>query len=308
MNGGASAALPALLALLAAMMFGISNVAARRGLRHADPQAGSTLSIAVCTLIYLALSPAWMRAADWFSVGFWIFVLNGLFHPMLSMYMAYEANERAGATLSATLSATSPLFATALAIAFLGESLNAVIAAGTLLTVAGLVRLARPARGSLGRAIPPGPRGIIGAALLFATGAALIRALNQTLTAWGLGLMPNPPMAAFTSFAVAALGSTLMYRLRFSGWPLPMARAGALHFALAGACVAVAIVCMFAALGAGRVVTVSPIVASYPLFTLLTALVLREEQLRIPVLQGVLLVVAGVVLVSAGAAWGDSAG
>ena len=64
----------------------------------------------------------------------------------------------------------------------------------------------------------------------------------------------------------------------------------------------VAIACMYGGLALGRVVVVSPIVASYPLFTLLTAWVFREELLTRKSVLGVLLAVSGVALISLGTA------
>ena len=155
---------PVLLALAAACCFGVSSVIAKRGLAHIDAHTGSLISIGTVVVLYLLIAPFWMRATDWFSVGFWVFVLNGLIHPMLSMYMALEATDRIGPTVAATFSSTAPLFAALTAVVFLGEVLNPLIAAGTLGTVGGVMMLSWSRRGI--------PR-LVQAALLFATGAAI---------------------------------------------------------------------------------------------------------------------------------------
>jgi drug/metabolite transporter (DMT)-like permease len=54
----------------------------------------------------------------------------------------------------------------------------------------------------------------------------------------------------------------------------------------------------------GQVVVVSPIIAAYPLFTLLTALMFRQERLSAKLALGVILVVGGVALISRGSAAG----
>jgi len=57
------------------------------------------------------------------------------------------------------------------------------------------------------------------------------------------------------------------------------------------------LVVMYAALNRGQVSVVSPLVATYPLFTLaLSAIFLREEKFGARVLLGVALTVAGVVV------------
>ena len=69
-----------------------------------------------------------------------------------------------------------------------------------------------------------------------------------------------------------------------------------------GAVIAAAIVCMYGDLVSGQVVVVSPIIAAYPLFTLLTALMFKQERLSAKLALGVFLVVGGVVLISRGTA------
>jgi drug/metabolite transporter (DMT)-like permease len=273
---------PILLALGAAGLFGVSTVTAKRGLMVVDAQTASLVVIGTVVAIYLVTAPLWMRSQDWFTKGFWIFVLNGFVHPFLSMYMALEATARTGPTIAATFSATAPLFAALTAIAFLGESINTWISLGTIATVVGVMR----------------------AALLFATGAAIVRGLNHTIGKWGLETMPNVFMAGFVSFAVSLCCSLLVYRLRTGTLIVRLPRAGVGYFVLTGVIIAVAILCMYGGLAAGRVVVVSPIIASYPLFTLLTALMFKQEQMSSKLAVGVCLVVGGVALISRGSAPG----
>ena len=72
-------------------------------------------------------------------------------------------------------------------------------------------------------------------------------------------------------------------------------------FVAGGMLIAVAVGCMYGALATGRVVLVSPIVATYPVFTLLTGTLLGDERPGPRLMAGVAVVVAGVVLVSYGA-------
>jgi len=287
------ASLPVMLALAAATLFGISAVVAKRGLSHVNAQLGSLIAIGTTVSLFLIGSPLWMRAGDWFTAGFWVFVLNGLIHPLLSMYMALEATARTGPTVAATFASTAPLFAAFTAVVFLGESLNAPIVVGTLATVAGVMALSWSRAG-----IPT----LVRAALLFATGAAVIRGLNHTVGKWGLELLPNVFMAGFVSFAVSFCGAIFLYQWRLGSLPVRIPRSGLAYFAFTGSLIALAILCMYSALAAGEVVVVSPIIASYPLFTLLTALLFRQEPLSAKSVAGVCMVVGGVALISLGAA------
>ncbi len=289
------AAIPVLLALVAACLFGVSTVTAKRGLMIVHPQAASLVVIGTVVALYLLTSPFWMRAQDWFTLGFWIFVLNGLMHPFLSMYLALEATARTGPTVAATLSGTAPLFAAFTAIAFLGESINAWISLGTAATVVGVMTLSWS---------PKGAGTLLRLALLFATGAAIVRGLNHTIGKWGLETMPNVFMASFVSFSVSFCGALLVYRLRTGSLVVRIPRAGLGYFVLTGMFIAVAVLCMYGGLATGRVVVVSPIIAAYPVFTLLTALMFKQESLTLKLAAGVLLVVGGVALVSLGSATG----
>ena len=289
------AAIPVLLALVAACLFGVSTVTAKRGLMIVHPQAASLVVIGTVVALYLLTSPLWMRAQDWFTLGFWIFVLNGLMHPFLSMYLALEATARTGPTVAATLSGTAPLFAAFTAIAFLGESINAWISLGTAATVVGVMTLSWS---------PKGAGTLLRLALLFATGAAIVRGLNHTIGKWGLETMPNVFMASFVSFSVSFCGALLVYRLRTGSLVVRIPRAGLGYFVLTGMIIAVAVLCMYGGLATGRVVVVSPIIAAYPVFTLLTALMFKQESLTLKLAAGVLLVVGGVALVSLGSAAG----
>lgn len=285
------ATVPVLLALGAAFLFGVSTVTAKRGLMIVDPQTGSLVVIGTVVLLYLIAAPFWMHARDWFTVGFWIFVLNGFIHPFLSMYLALEATARTGPTIAATFSSTTPLFATITAIAFLGETINIWISLGTLATVVGVMTLSWS---------PKGAGTVLRMALLLATGAAVVRGLNHTVGKWGLESMPNVFMAGFISFAVSFCCSLLVYRLRTGTLIVRLPRAGVEYFVLTGVIIAVAILCMYGGLVTGRVVVVSPIIAAYPVFTLFTALMFKQETMSKKLAAGVLLVVGGVVLISRG--------
>ncbi len=141
-------------------------------------------------------------------------------------------------------------------------------------------------------------------ALLFATGAAIVRGLNHTIGKWGLDTMPNVFMAGFVSFSVSLCGALLVYRLRTGTLVVRIPRAGLGYLVPTGMIIAVAVLCMYGGLATGRVVVVSPIIAAYPVFTLLTALMFKQESLTWKLAAGVLMVVGGVALVSLGSATG----
>ena len=286
---------PVLLAASAAFLFGFTTVVTRWGLNFMDAQTGSMISIGATVLFYLVTSPFWMRGEDWFTIGFWIFVVNGLIHPLFSMYLSFEANRRIGPTLSSTFCATAPFFAMLSAVLALGEDLTWMIGLGTLLTVAGVIVLSYD-RSGVSR--------IVKSALLLATGAAAIRGLNHTVGRFGLNLMPNPFMAGFVSFTIAFCSALIWYRIRRGYLPFSgrLNRRGMVFFSMTGVGVGIAIWCMYGALAFGQVLVVSPIVAVYPMFALMTSVLFKEETVTRRIVLGVSIVIGGVALISIGSA------
>ena len=79
----------------------------------------------------------------------------------------------------------------------------------------------------------------------------------------------------------------------------PLNRRGVVWFMAVGFCNGAGMLAMYAALARSPVSVVSPLAATYPLFTLaLSALFLREERFGARVLAGVALTVAGVIVLA----------
>jgi drug/metabolite transporter (DMT)-like permease len=127
--------------------------------------------------------------------------------------------------------------------------------------------------------------------------AAVLRALAQVLSKAGLALWPNPFAAALVGYSVSAAAVWAAGTLDRRGNKLVFTRHGVAWFVLTGVLNGTAVLSMYCALNSGPVYIVSPIVAAYPLFTLaLSALVLRQERVSRRLLAGVMLTVAGVVV------------
>lgn len=276
-------------AVLAAGLFGLNAVIARRTVGYVDAQIAAMLTIGTAAALTWLLSPLFVEAAWWGRPGMWVFLVNGLFHPTLSLLLAYEATRRIGATMTATISATTPLFAAAGAVAALGEPITLPLVAGILAVVGGIVVLVWR---------PNAVRGWALAAVAFPTGAALVRAVNMVFGKFGLGMLPEPYFAAMLSFTVAATLHVSIYRLRHGHLPLRLPRAGVLYGMASGATLTGAILSMYNALGAGFVAVVSPVIATYPLFAGLFSLLVGDERFQMRMLGGVVLVVGGVVWIT----------
>jgi uncharacterized membrane protein len=135
------------------------------------------------------------------------------------------------------------------------------------------------------------------AALLLPWSAALLRALAQVLAKAGLASWASPLAAALIGYTVSAAvvwtaGAAVGRRSAFK-----VNRQGASWFAFTGLLNGLAVLALYLALNTGPVHLVSPIVATYPVFTLvLNAAWLRRERLTARLGAGVALTVSGVAI------------
>ena len=276
-----------LLALGAAFCFAMSSNLQGVGLERADPHSATLVNITTGAVVYWALAPLYVEWWYWTAPAIGYFVLCGIFRPPLSMTFAMMAIRRMGPTLSSAFASTSPMFATAFAIALLGEELTPATAAGTLAIVAGAI-IASFRRGNLKRDWPIWAIGL-------PLGAACIRAAAQAITKLGLNDLPSPMFASLVGYTVGALTVALVFvanRRTFTGdvrahkW-----------FVMSGMVSGLGIFCLNTGLQYGTLLTVAPLVATAPLFTAAISLIIfRRENLTLRSLASILLIVTGVVL------------
>jgi drug/metabolite transporter (DMT)-like permease len=279
----------AALATTAAVLFGGALVTTHSGLKHLDAAAGARVSIPTATGLFWLLFP-FMELTGWQWTAAAVFGLVGVFFPAAVTMLTFEANRRLGPTVTATIGSTAPLFAVLGAALFLAEPLGVGTLVATGLIVLGLAALTRPA----GPAADESPRG----GLWLAWSAAILRALAQVLSKAGLALWPNAYAAALVGYSVssAAVWSTALR----GGNRAAFNRAGIAWFAVTGMLNGAAVLSLYSALNHGPVSLVSPIAATYPVFTLaLSALLLRRERLTAALMAGVVLTVAGVAVLVA---------
>lgn len=273
-------------AVLSATLFGAALVTTHSGLKYLEAAAGARVSIPAATLLFWLLAP-FADLAGWQLAAIGIFALVGLFFPAAVTLLTFEANRRLGPSVTGAVGSTAPLFAVLGAALFLGEALGVRELSATSLIVLGSVLLSG-LQGADTRAQRHG-------AMWLPWTAAALRALAQVLSKAGLTLWPNPFAAALLGYTVSSLAvwtATL-------GQPVTRKfhRRGAAWFAATGILNGVAVLCLYRALNTGTVILVSPIVAIYPLFTLiLSALFLREERMSKTLVGGVALIVTGVIV------------
>ena len=132
-----------LLGLSAALGFGIAAVFARVGLQDIKATTGTLVSLVVGTIITMALAfvfhtDAILKLA---GVAFLWFLLSAIINFPLGRLLNITGVSMAGVSKSAPIVGSSPLFATILAISIGGESINTMIAIGTLSIIGGLAMI-----------------------------------------------------------------------------------------------------------------------------------------------------------------------
>lgn len=281
-----------LLALLASFFFAVGAVLVKRGLHHTDSVSGTVITIATSLVIFGLAGIFTVERAEWFSPAIWIFAAIGLLRPSFSTMLAYEGKHRLGPTVSTTIEATSPLFAVTGGIFLLSEPVEATTLAGAAGVVAGIMLLCVRSPGSVHWSLP---------ALMFPLAAAVIRSGAHVGARWGLTLLPNvilTGMVAYgVSFLVASSAAFLSRKMAgrrrtWQGWE---------WFVCAGLANSGAIFTLNTALMLGSVSKVSPLIATYPLFTMiLSAVFYRQERITRFTVMAVAIVVPSVMLITLG--------
>ena len=276
-------------ALVAAALFGAALVTTQFGLRYMDGLAGAKVSIPSAAALFWRWLP--LRGVEgWNAQAAGVFAALGLFFPVAVTLLAYEANRRMGPTIAGAIGSTAPLFAVLGAVLFLGETLGLMQIAATLAIVAGSVVLVR-------RGGPSDAGQSAGWTSWVAWFAAALRALAQVVAKAGLLLWPNPYAAAVLGYSVSAAAIWIIALFSRRPESRIYTRRGVLWFVLTGLFNSSAVLALYTALEAGTVNMVSPIAATYPMFTLvLNSVILREERLSARLLIGVALMVGGVVV------------
>ena len=125
-------------------------------------------------------------------------------------------------------------------------------------------------------------------ALWLPVAGAALRGLVQVAVKAGLALWPNPFAASLIGYGVSSVTVTLAAQGRQG----PRERSAVLWFMATGLLNGLAVLLMYAALSAAPVSLVAPLVAGYPLVTvLLGAALLHEERLTVRSVAGALPVV-----------------
>ena len=281
-----------LLAGLSATCFGSGLITAKFGLRHLNARAGAAISIPTATLLFVLASPFFLHTGDFVLAAALLFALVGLFFPAIVTLLTFTANDRLGPSVTGTISSTAPLFALLAAAIALGENIPARALFATCGVVAGVALLSW--KGAAARSSPRR------SALFFPIAGAIVRGFAQAMAKAGLALWPNPFAAGLIGYVVSSTTVIAADRVTNS-LRRPRSKQTLAWFAATGLLNGAGVLLMYVALSRAPVSLVAPVVAAYPLVTvLLSAVFLRDEPLNLRVVLGTLITVAAVAYLVAG--------
>ena len=280
-------------ALLASICFALFAVYGWLGLRHSTPLTATMISLAART-ITLGTSVILFGGVPGFAMtALVVFIILGLMQTVISL-LTFMGLQKIGTSRSQPLRNSYPLWSTAIAVAFMGERAGVAVLLGTLLVVAGVVMISwKP------EAAPASYRWWH---VVYSMVAGFLAGVAFPLRRYGL-MITNEPV--FFSFVVAIV--SLMGAIPYSLWTggerrLIWHRRAVIDFFLSGFFEALGALLTLVALTNGRVVIVSPIVATTPLFSLVISLIfLRgKEKITTITILGTIAVVAGTIAITLG--------
>jgi len=267
--------------------FGAGFVLTQFGLRWMQPWLGVAVSIPTSTLLFWCLAPFIVDPSDGDLRAVVLFACVGLFFPGAAALLNFESNRLLGPNIAGALSSITPVLAVLLAIVILGERIRGPQLLALAAIVVGIsliyrVRVTLSAH-SLWLMVLP-------------LAAATIRGVVQPIIKFGFEWWPNPVAAVVVSYTVSSAVLIFSALARAGGTIPDIDYRGALWFAAVGLCNGLSVLAMYAALKYGPVTVISPVIAGYPLVTLLLSRALGMEDVGPQLIVGVCSAVFGVVL------------
>jgi drug/metabolite transporter (DMT)-like permease len=295
-----SLALALTFAFLAAFMWGIQSVIARKGLIGIGVIPGTFISVLMSVPVILVaglISGDLLGGYTLRPIMIVLLVLIGVLSQMVSRILLYGSFKIIGASRATPITSIRSLFGSFLGIIFLGEEPTTSILLGTFLIFFGVILISYTEA-------PPGDSGTEGkwkgisyvlvAGLLWGTNIILIRiAVLDVGSAIIANLVAN--LAAMVS-----LGLLIPFRGYYST-VLKINRSSLFYLLLAGAFMAIASLSNFIALGLGPVIIIAPITGTVPLFTIVVSyfFLQRLERVNLMVISGAISIVLGTYFVAA---------
>lgn len=280
-------------AIAAAALFGLSLNLAQIGLRYMPVALGSMISIPTAAALFWLSSPWTADFSGWRNDAALLFAATGLFYPALVTILTFEATRFLGPNVTAAMGNLAPVVAVGAGVLWLGEALGLQQFAGVAVLVAGVTMMTT----NRNWGDTTWPLWALGLPLA----ASLLRGFGQPLLKVGFGWWHNPRVATLLCYASSATVVIVVGLLRKRASSASFTPKGVAWFMVVGVGNGLATWFGIEAVARGPVSLVAPVVASYPLFTLLIgSVLLRRVKVSPSQSAGVALAAAGVMILVLG--------
>ena len=284
---------PESIALLAALSYALFTVYGWFGLQYSTPLAATIVSLLARTVLLWTAVIFTGGIPGFASPALVVFVILGILQSATSL-LTFMGLHKIGTSRSQPLRNTYPLWSALIAIVILHEQAGTMIVAGTFLIVLGVVLISwKP------DVPPPGYRWWH---VVYSLAAGVLAGIAFPLRRYGLTITDEPVFFAAIVAVVSLAGAVPYVCLsRDNRGPIwhPM---GILHFSLSGFFEGLGALLSLMALSSGRVVIISPIVATTPLWNLLIAIIFLRgrEEINARTIAGTVSVVLGTAAIALG--------
>ncbi|MEP4189882.1 MAG: DMT family transporter, partial [Sneathiella sp.] len=249
-------------------------------------------------LFFVLLSPFLIDFSALDPTAVAVFAGVGFLFPATVTLLTFLANVHMGPSITGAIGNLTPLFAVLLAVFLLDEPFGLFQAIGMLVILGGVTCLTFSRSGATSR----WPLWVI----ILPLGGAVVRGVTQPAIKWGLVYWAEPFAAVTIGYVISALLilsiATIQQRNKTGSFRMERRHpTGRNWFVIVGLTNGVAALLTYTALEKGEVSIVSPLIATYPLVTLILSLfVLRNVVWNIQLVVGVIATVLGVGIILAG--------
>jgi drug/metabolite transporter (DMT)-like permease len=286
-----------LFALLSALFIGLNTIVIKKILSRTTPFYTATIltfigMVFFWILVFLTLPRGLILLNTKADI---YFIIAGIFAPALLRWIFLTSMERVGVSISSSILATIPAFASILAILFLDEQLTLALAAGVVLVVSGIIiferdKNSKQTNSRLNRKD-----------LLIPFMGALSGAVAITFRKQGLLELNSPVLGSALGFSsamavyIGILALSPKQRKDFTFKPGEF-----ILFIIGGLSLAIGWLCTFYALSHGDVILVAPLSGLHPLVVLvLSAIFLKDvERITTKTVLGCASVLLGVAFIT----------
>lgn len=291
-----------LFAFITAITFSISSIYIKKGLRHGNSDSAVFYTLLTNVVFFWLLLGLFYRheVGTYNQIGLAVFLASGVLGPVFGRFTLYKSIEYIGTSRSASLKIASPVFSVFLALLILGERLSWPSMLGIAIVLGGVYMLQNETRNTFGDADNlPGYK--ISRGAFWGLLSALLFAATNVARKLGLGFIPS----AVAGSAVSTLGGlaafTVYYLVKGKMREVARVNTDALrYFVLGGIFTCFGLFSYFISLGYITVPVAMTIANTEPLFTMAFSKLIgdRDESLNRTMLYSVLVILAGVVIIS----------